>query len=165
MKHWSFALLGLLFVLGVIACDTSEYPAATTAGFVNLEVSQIPSKIPASPTLTITPSPTRTKSPTKSPPPLHLLHPFPQHPISCLEKTGRIEERQLDSEVLDDPLEYLVYLPPCYFEQLDRHYPVLYLLHGQTYTNQHWIDLGAADLADRLISKWRIGSLHHGFSV
>ena len=45
-----------------------------------------------------------------------------------------------------------MYLPPCYFEQVDRYYPALYLFHGQTYTNQHWIDLGAADLADRLIT-------------
>ena len=58
----------------------------------------------------------------------------------------------MESDLLDDPLEYLVYLPPCYAEQVDRHYPVLYLFHGQTYTNQHWIDLGAASIADRLIS-------------
>jgi enterochelin esterase-like enzyme len=54
--------------------------------------------------------------------------------------------------LLDDPLEYLVYLPPCYDEQLDHRYPVLYLFHGQTYAHQHWLDLGAAEIADRLIS-------------
>ena len=49
-------------------------------------------------------------------------------------------------------LEYIVYLPPCYDEQPDRYYPSLYLFHGQTYTNEHWIDLGTADLANRMIA-------------
>jgi enterochelin esterase-like enzyme len=51
----------------------------------------------------------------------------------------------------DKELPYRVYLPPCYAENPSSRYPVLYLLHGQTYTEDQWIRLGAADTADRLI--------------
>jgi enterochelin esterase-like enzyme len=98
------------------------------------------------------PSPTETQIPTESPPPTTSPTSILPTPIVCREITGHIEERQLESDLLDDPLEYLVYLPPCYTEQPDRHYPVLYLFHGQTYSNQHWIDLGAVNIADRMIS-------------
>jgi enterochelin esterase-like enzyme len=48
------------------------------------------------------------------------------------------------------PQEYLVYLPPCYDEMPDVRYPVLYLLHGQTYTDDQWVRLGAVEVMDRL---------------
>ena len=44
-----------------------------------------------------------------------------------------------------------MYLPPCYDEKPDERYPVLYLLHGQTYTDDQWIRLGAARALDELI--------------
>ncbi len=47
--------------------------------------------------------------------------------------------------------EYLIYLPPCYVERPDRRYPVLYLLHGQTYKADQWIRLGAVKAVDDLI--------------
>jgi enterochelin esterase-like enzyme len=55
------------------------------------------------------------------------------------------------------PQEYLVYLPPCYDEMTDRRYPVLYLLHGQTYTDDQWVRLGAVEVMDSLF-------LENGFS-
>jgi enterochelin esterase-like enzyme len=48
------------------------------------------------------------------------------------------------------PQEYRIYLPPCYDEQTDQRYPVLYLLHGQTYNSDQWIRLGAVDALDQL---------------
>jgi enterochelin esterase-like enzyme len=45
----------------------------------------------------------------------------------------------------------LIYLPPCYDEKTDKRYPVLYLLHGQTYRDDQWIRLGAVDAIDKLI--------------
>ncbi len=47
--------------------------------------------------------------------------------------------------------EYFIYLPPCYAEKIETRYPVLYLLHGQTYTADQWIRLGAVDVLDNLI--------------
>ncbi|HEU0293563.1 MAG TPA: alpha/beta hydrolase-fold protein [Anaerolineales bacterium] len=67
---------------------------------------------------------------------------------ACLTHPGRVEEGILQSTT---PLqEFLIYLPPCYDEGTD-HYPVLYLLHGQTYTSDQWIRLGAVEALDQLI--------------
>lgn len=49
------------------------------------------------------------------------------------------------------PQQFLVYLPPCYQQDSDRRYPVLYLLHGQTSTDTQWVELGAPEAADALI--------------
>jgi enterochelin esterase-like enzyme len=60
-----------------------------------------------------------------------------------------LEEGSLDST--DPPQEFRIYLPPCYDEKTEVRYPVLYLLHGQTYTDDQWIRLGAVKVVDRLI--------------
>jgi enterochelin esterase-like enzyme len=49
------------------------------------------------------------------------------------------------------PQEYRIYLPPCYTAKPEERYPVLYLLHGQTYTDDQWIRLGAVDVINKLI--------------
>jgi len=54
-------------------------------------------------------------------------------------------------EVTKPPQEFIIYLPPCYDQNPDERYPVLYLLHGQTYTDDQWVRLGAVETADRLI--------------
>jgi enterochelin esterase-like enzyme len=70
-------------------------------------------------------------------------------PLACLKQPGRIEQGSLDE--FKPVQEFRVYLPPCYDEQPDKRYPVLYLLHGQTYTDDQWIRLGAARVLDDLI--------------
>jgi enterochelin esterase-like enzyme len=78
--------------------------------------------------------------------------PFPTPtttPLACLTQPGRVEEGSLDST--NPPQEFRIYLPPCYDEKTDEHYPVLYLLHGQTYNDDQWVRLGAASVADELI--------------
>ena len=45
----------------------------------------------------------------------------------------------------------MIYLPPCYDERIEINYPVLYLLHGQTYTDDQWIRLGVPNILDNLI--------------
>jgi len=74
--------------------------------------------------------------------------PFPT-PLTCLTQPGRVEEGQL--ETTNPPQAYFIYLPPCYDEKTDKRYPVLYLLHGQTYTADQWIRLGAVTALDNLI--------------
>ncbi len=59
---------------------------------------------------------------------------------------------ELATPLLPEPLSYRVYLPPCYDETEGRNYPVLYLVHGQSYTDSQWDDLGVPETADRLIS-------------
>ncbi len=78
---------------------------------------------------------------------------MPPTPLACWKTGGRTEEQQLETDWMDDPLEYIVYLPPCYDELPDRYFPSLYLFHGQTYSNEHWIDLGVIEIADRLIAR------------
>lgn len=70
-------------------------------------------------------------------------------PLACLTQPGRVEQGQLDS--FKPAQEFRVYLPPCYDQKTDERYPVLYLLHGQTYTDDQWIRLGAVRVVDGLI--------------
>jgi enterochelin esterase-like enzyme len=44
----------------------------------------------------------------------------------------------------------LVYLPPC-FEAQPQPVPAIYLLHGYPFDENHWLSLGAAEIADELI--------------
>jgi enterochelin esterase-like enzyme len=55
------------------------------------------------------------------------------------------------THLLPQPLQYRVYLPPCYDEHAHRRYPVLYLIHGQSYTDDQWDRLGADETASALI--------------
>lgn len=80
-------------------------------------------------------------------------------PSSCLEAGGRLEKGALDTNLLRQPLEYSIYLPPCYDQQPHRRYPTLYLIHGQSFTDDQWIRLGAGDTADKLIQRGAIPPL------
>lgn len=75
---------------------------------------------------------------------------------ACLEQGGQIELSSLRSPLLKLPMEVRVYLPPCYAEQQERRYPVLYLIHGQNSNDDQWDRLGADETADRLIAAGEI---------
>ena len=47
---------------------------------------------------------------------------------------------------------YRIYLPPCYDEEPEKFYPVLYMIHGQSYTDTQWDRLGVPETADMLIA-------------
>ena len=99
-----------------------------------------------------------TSTPTLDPPPFTptiaatatAIPPSPTPtPLGCLSQPGTVEQ---DSITTTKPApEFQIYLPPCYEELNDRQYPVLYLLHGQTYTDDQWVRMGAGDIASRLI--------------
>jgi len=118
-------LLSLL--AGLPACSPSEQPLPTQA--------MIHATLTPKPINTPTPLP-----PTMTPPPT---------PLTCLTQPGRVEEGLL--ETTNPPQAYFIYLPPCYDEKSGQRYPVLYLLHGQTYTADQWIRLGAVTALDTLI--------------
>lgn len=99
-----------------------------------------PTFVPLSPTAAPTLPPTLTPSPSPLP---------TSTPLACLTSPGRVEEGIVDSTT--PPQEFRIYLPPCYDEQTDQRYPVLYLLHGQTYTDDQWIRLGAVTASDDMI--------------
>jgi len=50
------------------------------------------------------------------------------------------------------PLTYRVYLPPCFNSERHTPYPTLYLLHGLSYTDSQWDELGMDETADALIN-------------
>ena len=99
---------------------------------------------PPLPTTTPLPPPSRT------PKPIPTFKVIPTAtPLTCLTQPGRVEQGTLDE--FKPAQQFLVYLPPCYDEKIDQRYPVLYLLHGQTYTDDQWIRLGAVRALDQLI--------------
>ncbi len=65
-------------------------------------------------------------------------------------------DEAIPSELVFSPLEFLVYLPPCYAHEPDRHYPVLYLIHGQSFTQDQWDRLGADEVSNALIASGEI---------
>ena len=69
--------------------------------------------------------------------------------LGCLTAPGEVRHDEIPAT---KPIqEILIYLPPCYAESDAARYPVVYLLHGQTYTEDQWVRLGAPAAADNLI--------------
>jgi len=95
----------------------------------------------------ILPTASHTLAPTFAPlPPAET--PTPVTP-ACFTQPGRVDKGVL--ETTKPPQEFFIYLPPCYDENIDQRYPVLYLLNGQTYNDDQWIRLGAVNVLDNLI--------------
>jgi len=117
----------LTLLAGLSACSPSNQPIPT------------PSLIP--PTTSPTVGPTYTPLPPTETP--------TATPLVCLTQPGHVEQGLL--ETTKPPQEFFIYLPPCYDEKTDVRYPVLYLLHGQTYTDDQWIRLGVPNVLDTLI--------------
>jgi enterochelin esterase-like enzyme len=59
----------------------------------------------------------------------------------CMESSYRLEHTSYLGWQTPDLIPVLIYLPPCY-DDLNRRYPVLYLLHGQPQGEDHWQILG-----------------------
>lgn len=116
-------LTSLLALLAAItACSPSNQQIPTSTNLPSTSTPPITSTVTSTPTAT---------------------------PLTCLTQPGRVEDGQLDS--FTPAQEFRVYLPPCYDQKTDERYPVLYLLHGQTYTDDQWIRLGAVKVMDELI--------------
>jgi enterochelin esterase-like enzyme len=111
----------------------------------------------ASPSLKVTPMPTDTPAATftASQTPLPSATPEPTRPV-CTQTTGTITTTTLTSKLSKFPTELKIYTPPCYIPGGEKKYPVLYMLHGQTYTDSQWIDLGLTSKADALISSGEV---------
>jgi len=112
-------------------------PTATN----NIKPSSTP---PSAPTQTVSTTPTSTHTPT---------------PLICRDESGRIVNQQIETGLLSAPLVFRIYLPPCYDQQREREYPVLYMLHGQTYTEEQWDRLGIDETTNTLITSEQIPPL------
>jgi enterochelin esterase-like enzyme len=112
---------------------------------------------PIQPTLISTPVAIPTSTPT----------PFEQAPTADVNPTqqnllviqcgqpGQVQQFEIQSEKLRGRLIFSVYFPPCYGNGAQENYPVLYLLHGQTFDNTQWQKLGLLKFADQIIQSGR----------
>jgi len=134
----SFRATLLLFLCGILLTGTG-FLAACSPGESSLAPAEtatytaVPSATPA-PTLTPLPSLTPT------------ITPLP----ACFTGPGRIVRTTYPGFVVDEAIPVIIYLPPCY-DELDRRYPALYLLHGygSGMDEAHWEQLGILDEAER----------------
>jgi len=125
--HLRFSILVPLMA-SLWACSPSSQPVLTPTG---------------------APASTATSTPTLTPIPLPPTQTPTATPQTCLTQPGRVETGVV--EETKPPQEFMIYLPPCYDQDSDERYPVLYLLHGQTFTYDQWVRLGAVETADRLL--------------
>jgi len=144
--------------MGLVACTASR-TSAQVSGSTPLEQdptapadpTPLPAKIPTdtfqppilnpTPFLPLTPTPSATPTPT---------------PLACWHQAGSVESGSLSTNLLPLPLDYFIYLPPCYDQQPERRYPVLYMIHGQNYNNDQWLRLGIAETTDALVAEGKI---------
>jgi enterochelin esterase-like enzyme len=106
------------------------------------------------PGVTMTFTPFQATSPT--PRPTHTLTPTPiPSPTrpACLTESGRIEEKEEVVRQGRPPFEFRVYFPPCFDENKTIRYPVLYMIHGQTFQDDQWERLGIGAASDALIKE------------
>lgn len=73
-----------------------------------------------------------------------------------MQAGGKVDVYEFSTVLLPDPLIYRIYLPPCYDEEPSRKFPVLYLIHGQTFSDTQWDRLGVPESADRLIASGEV---------
>ena len=72
-------------------------------------------------------------------------------PEVCTETRGHFDFFKIESSLMNYPLEGRLYLPPCYDTDVNKFYPVLYFLHGQSFNDDQWDRLGADEKLDELI--------------
>jgi enterochelin esterase-like enzyme len=126
-----------MILLALSACAPVEVAGDTTT--------LLPSAVMVTPTEVVAPTETATPEPTATP-----------TPLVCWSEGGEVLEEELRSELLTWALEFRVYLPPCYAEQPERYYPVLYLVHGQSFQHDQWDRMGVDETADELIATGEI---------
>ena len=66
---------------------------------------------------------------------------------------GQVRYEYYESETLDTTRRLLVYTPPGFARNGEKRYPVLYLIHGGSDTEETWYQVGRANfIADNLIA-------------
>jgi enterochelin esterase-like enzyme len=69
---------------------------------------------------------------------------------------GELHKESFFSNLLEKECDVILYLPPCTQEAGAKGLPVLYLLHGLSYSNDQWLQLGLVHRMDTLIAKGEI---------
>ncbi len=131
-------LVSLCLLIALSGCAS---PAAVGGGM--LGSSTTPTALPPAAMASSVPSPTPTASPVPT-----------ATPLACLTQPGTVQNGEIDTT--KPPQLFLIYLPPCYGQQTNLRYPVLYLLHGQTSIDDQWVRMGAPTTADTLIHSGQV---------
>ncbi len=81
------------------------------------------------------------------------LPPDPAHPSAPPEPIpshGQLLDQVYHSSAMGEDRHFLIYLPPTYSlkRAASRHYPVLYLLHGDPGDPSEWVQFGATNIFD-----------------
>ncbi len=63
---------------------------------------------------------------------------------------GYLKDSAFYSEALEQSMPYGIYLPPTYDSSPDRHYPVVYMLHGAGGHYSEWVAYGLPEAAEDL---------------
>ncbi len=132
---FKYSLLIAVFMI-ISACEPLAYnPTPVAVVITNQPTATVPPTNTPTPTITRTPFPTETPNFTATP------TAFP-----CDDTEGQIVPfAQNASEVAGgENLRFNVYLPPCY-QQSGARFPYVILLHGLSYREQQWEDLGMID--------------------
>lgn len=158
----TWILLGVFYIsLLLVGCGgTDTVTRAVISPTAHQEVleSSPPTRQAVSQLPELAPTYTRTVSPTlpaveTAGPPTQARTPGPTPsptPLGCWKAGGHLVTGSLQTRYLRLPLDFRLHLPPCYDVESRRHYPVLYLIHGQSYTDDQWDRLGADEIADAL---------------
>ena len=73
--------------------------------------------------------------------------------VGIQSQAGIIVNDTIQSEILGQAMPITVYLPKEFKQNPERHFPVLYLLHGLTDNERAWMDKGQMDrVADELMA-------------
>lgn len=74
----------------------------------------------------------------------------------CPQRTGQVDEFEFKSPRDGEIIQGQIFLPPCYQDQYQEDYPVVYLLHGAFADDSQWVDLGVIEAAERMINSGEI---------
>lgn len=164
MKYKNLRIIGLAWMTGLVlaACAASPTTGPTLAGTPPLYLAGPTASSSAAddPILAATSQPAATPTSVAARPAQATPTDTPAAvPAGCNHPAGHMVIASLESNLLNKPLDYRVYLPPCYEEQTGQRYPVLYLVHGQSYNDDQWDRLGADEAAGRLIAAGEIAPL------
>jgi enterochelin esterase-like enzyme len=142
LRRSLFIVFGLLGVTSLVACQPIPVITAT------------PSPALVTAALSVTLPPTGTAPSTQAPTPSAT-----SFDLSCLQANGSLSEHTLPSQLLPQRMDYFIYLPPCYDQMPEARYPVLYMIHGQSFRHDQWINLGLTAQADAWIASGQINPL------
>lgn len=127
----------------VVTSETvaSPQPVSQGNGLVVTQSSPAPTGMSSVEGVVSTPVPSETPIPVPTAPPTAT-------PFVCAETTGQVIRASFFSAVTGADFNYRLYLPPCFYETLQR-YPYVILMHGTGFDDAMWTDLGAPEVMDK----------------